>query len=510
MPTYLSPGVYMEEVSSGSKPIEGVGTAVAAFVGFCEKGPVNEPTLVTNWTQYVATFGEFVEGSYLAHSVYGYFLNGGGAAYVVRIGANGEGDGDTSKPLTARAELPGADGSKAPFTATALETGAAGDDISVEVADASDPGEGGQNFKLTVRKGIQEEVYDNVSVRKGANNVVSKVKAESKLIALEEAKGGQLAAPARGQVKLGGGGAPLPATTSHVDPNDYVGSSADRTGFGGLEAVDEITMLCVPDLTNLRKTPTTGDNTATALEKQAAKQEAALQDSKDAIMKELSDVDKLLEQYQNKTTDKQDASKLLSGAGKANFSWMQETANEKLAVDFDEDMKKGTFGSRFFGHLTGPQQVDFSSMTPEQRAQWEKDNLKMLTERRHEKFNDYTDLVLEKVVREVFLESNGSIDLTDASRTEKLAHISAGYWSEIIDKVGKEMPLVDESLDPLYKLVPQEALERRRQMAGDTKAEDKPVTQPAPVPRADAQPSAPTEMSVAAPGCLSHPPNEYL
>jgi hypothetical protein len=63
MPTYLSPGVYMEEVSSGSKPIEGVGTAVAAFVGFAEKGPVNEPTLVTNWTQFT-------------HAVYGYFLNG--------------------------------------------------------------------------------------------------------------------------------------------------------------------------------------------------------------------------------------------------------------------------------------------------------------------------------------------------------------------------------------------------------------------------------------------------
>lgn len=36
---YRSPGVYIEEVSSGSKPIEGVGTAVAAFVGFAERHP---------------------------------------------------------------------------------------------------------------------------------------------------------------------------------------------------------------------------------------------------------------------------------------------------------------------------------------------------------------------------------------------------------------------------------------------------------------------------------------
>src|SRR4051795_973000 len=139
MPTYLSPGVYVEEVSSGSKPIEGVGTAVAAFVGFAEKGAVNEPTLVTNWTQFTQNFGDFVEGSYLAHAVYGYFLNGGGTAYVVRIGANGNGNGNGAKAATA-ALLPapgeGANTGKG-YAIQALETGAAGDQITVEVADAS-------------------------------------------------------------------------------------------------------------------------------------------------------------------------------------------------------------------------------------------------------------------------------------------------------------------------------------------------------------------------------------
>jgi uncharacterized protein len=98
MPNYLAPGVYMEEVSSGSKPIEGVGTAVAAFVGFAEKGPSDEPILVTNWTQFTQTFGEFVEGSYLAHAVYSYFLNGGGVAYIVRVGGGG-GNGKGPDPV---------------------------------------------------------------------------------------------------------------------------------------------------------------------------------------------------------------------------------------------------------------------------------------------------------------------------------------------------------------------------------------------------------------------------
>src|SRR5438128_1998260 len=99
MPTYLSPGVYVEEMEAGTRPIEGVGTAVAAFVGLAEKGPVNQPTLVTNWTQFSETFGDFVPDTYLAHSVYGYFQNGGGQAFIVRIGANGNGRASAPKAL---------------------------------------------------------------------------------------------------------------------------------------------------------------------------------------------------------------------------------------------------------------------------------------------------------------------------------------------------------------------------------------------------------------------------
>src|SRR3954453_14415185 len=93
MPTYLSPGVYVEEVDRGSKPIEGVGTAVAAFVGFTARAPQDDPDdpdglkprLVTNWAQFESLFGGFVEGALLPHAVYGYFNNGGGTCYVCRI-----------------------------------------------------------------------------------------------------------------------------------------------------------------------------------------------------------------------------------------------------------------------------------------------------------------------------------------------------------------------------------------------------------------------------------------
>lgn len=85
MPEYLSPGVYVEEVDKGTKPLESVGTSTVGFLGESNKGPANEPTLITNWGQYVRTFGEFSDSDYLAHAVYGFFNNGGSRCFVVNV-----------------------------------------------------------------------------------------------------------------------------------------------------------------------------------------------------------------------------------------------------------------------------------------------------------------------------------------------------------------------------------------------------------------------------------------
>jgi hypothetical protein len=95
MPNYLTPGVYVEEVPSSQAPIEGVGTAVAAFIGLAPGGPVNVPQRIASWADFVATFGDpankeggpFMDGAYLAHAVYGYYENGGQVCWCVRVGA---------------------------------------------------------------------------------------------------------------------------------------------------------------------------------------------------------------------------------------------------------------------------------------------------------------------------------------------------------------------------------------------------------------------------------------
>ena len=95
--SYLSPGVYVEEVDRGNKPIEAVGTNTVGFLGESAKGPLNESVLITNWSQFVKTFGDFKDCSeHLAHAVYGFFNNGGSRCFVVNVGAP-----DTAKEVKA-------------------------------------------------------------------------------------------------------------------------------------------------------------------------------------------------------------------------------------------------------------------------------------------------------------------------------------------------------------------------------------------------------------------------
>lgn len=92
MAEYLSPGVYVEEFDSGSRPIEGTGTSTAGFVGLAEKGPVGGvPVLVTSWADFGRKFGGFLPESqfgeyrYLAYAVQSFFANGGSRAFISRV-----------------------------------------------------------------------------------------------------------------------------------------------------------------------------------------------------------------------------------------------------------------------------------------------------------------------------------------------------------------------------------------------------------------------------------------
>jgi phage tail sheath protein FI len=96
MPEYLSPGVYVEEIELGPKPIEGVSTSTAGMVGVTERGPSDVPVLVTSFPEFQRLFGGYLDPrdfpntnpnnlSFLPHAVEGFFQNGGQRVYVVRV-----------------------------------------------------------------------------------------------------------------------------------------------------------------------------------------------------------------------------------------------------------------------------------------------------------------------------------------------------------------------------------------------------------------------------------------
>lgn len=92
MAEYLSPGVYVEEFDSGGKPMEGVSTSTAGFIGLAERGPVEGvPQLVTNFADFKRKFGgylsenEYGEYRFLAYAVEHFFVNGGSRCYISRV-----------------------------------------------------------------------------------------------------------------------------------------------------------------------------------------------------------------------------------------------------------------------------------------------------------------------------------------------------------------------------------------------------------------------------------------
>ena len=115
----LHPGVYVQEIPSGLRPIEGVSTSNAAFIGKAQMGPVSQAKLVTTVQEFENTYGGYLADSSLAHAVHHFFNNGGKKAYIVRVTGAGAFTADISikdrkgaKTITIRAANPGEWGNK--------------------------------------------------------------------------------------------------------------------------------------------------------------------------------------------------------------------------------------------------------------------------------------------------------------------------------------------------------------------------------------------------------------
>lgn len=254
--TYLTPGVYVEEVPSSSATLTASATAVAAFVGFTAKAPKDDPSdplgqkprLVTNWSQFEQLYGGFTPGAMLPHAVYGYFNNGGSMAYIVRI-PHTEPAGE---PGTLA--LPAADRSLGPAVEfTTVEPDA---DIAVTVTPeppADDaPDDAPPTFRLDITENGQPdpvESFPGLTLVKGDRNIETVVNKESTKIKVATKVDvskleAELATLPAGSYAI----EPAPPKPVPVPSKAFAGSETARAGINGLTIAEDVTMVMVPDL----------------------------------------------------------------------------------------------------------------------------------------------------------------------------------------------------------------------------------------------------------------------
>jgi uncharacterized protein len=247
--SYASPGVYVEEVDRGTKPIEAVGTSMAAFIGITAEAsrkaldPVsgqrvavesvlNKATLVTNWTQFTDIFGGFSSGAYLPDAVYGYFSNGGGPCYITSLRALNEGD---SGAVAASAEIPS--GKANSFKVAAAMSGPSGNNLKVTIQ--HDPGEK-DKAPETFTMSVGGETVSGLSMKKsGGGTHIGDASFDTVTIS---GVGAASAMPDEGTYNLSGGG------VQPLTPKDFVGDPSERTGLGGLEALEDVRLVLCPDV----------------------------------------------------------------------------------------------------------------------------------------------------------------------------------------------------------------------------------------------------------------------
>lgn len=190
MTTTSYPGVYIQELPSGVRPIAGVATSIAAFVDSFSRGPVGKPLLVLSMADFERIFGGLSSTSEASYGIQQFFLNGGTQAWVVRV----------------------ASGAHRPASTELLsETGAA---VALSV-EAANPGDWGNH--LVVGVDYPEPISD------GRFNLT---------VLLNEARNGRTV-PAATEVFRGLTMTPGPRFVDTVVNDDLTGSSLIRVTSSG-------------------------------------------------------------------------------------------------------------------------------------------------------------------------------------------------------------------------------------------------------------------------------------
>jgi phage tail sheath protein FI len=249
MAEYLHPGVYIEEIERGPRPIEGVPTSTAAFIGEAERGPV-KPRLVTSYKEFQRWFGGvFGDSKFLPYAVNGFFENGGRRLFVGRIvGEQAKAAAATVDAYTVRAVGAGAWGNRVWACITPSSTKRIGADgkpapvgFRLQLAYWRSVPEGGlfnpftaENRNRLPRPSLSED-YDDLVLDEGSPDFYQKRLLDSSALAmLERDPGAPPALPGSLDKALDGGD----EDAGGLGTDDYLGQAAgNRSQDQGLAAL---------------------------------------------------------------------------------------------------------------------------------------------------------------------------------------------------------------------------------------------------------------------------------
>ncbi|RDJ03966.1 phage tail sheath family protein [Rhizobium grahamii] len=206
-PTY--PGVYIEEIPSGLRPVTGVATSTTAFIGTFSRGLLDEAVQLLSQSDFEREYGGLERNSETSYAIQQFFLNGGTEAYVVRVGHDGS-DGATAIAAST-VTLPALDGSNLLVVTagrrirgqSAVNPGGWGDNLRISITNNGSGDDA--TFNLVVSElrtsGItasiaSSEAFNNLTTEPNtANNVIDVVNQGSRLIQIALATGVALTAP---------------------------------------------------------------------------------------------------------------------------------------------------------------------------------------------------------------------------------------------------------------------------------------------------------------------------
>lgn len=149
MSSYKAPGVYIQDISSGSQSIEQASSSVGVLIGVAKNGLVNVAQKINSWTEFISKYANgldtpFLANDYLAYAVYGFFANGGKELYVCNV-----------KKSATKAE---ATSTTNKIKAVALTEGTWGNSIKISVKKNADYSETYKAFDVTVSIGSSDSV----------------------------------------------------------------------------------------------------------------------------------------------------------------------------------------------------------------------------------------------------------------------------------------------------------------------------------------------------------------